>query len=213
MADTARAQIDVIAGTNGAGKSSVAGAMIRLGGANYFNPDEEAAALVRDEGMDPGQADSYAWRVGVSQLERAIQERKTWVFETTLGGRTITKKLELAARSGAVVRVFFIGLESPELHITRVRERVASGGHDVPESRIRNSYVSSLQNLLRLLPVLTEMVVWDNSAEGNPRNGERPKPRLVLRILDGRIVTALDDADVPMWARPVVQRARDLARK
>jgi predicted ABC-type ATPase len=69
------------------------------------------------------------------------------------------------------VRVWYVGLSSPELHIARVRARVAKGGHDIPEPRIRERYDASRLNLIRLLPRLSELWVYDNSVEADPDAG------------------------------------------
>jgi predicted ABC-type ATPase len=68
----------------------------------------------------------------VRLLERAIAERRTFAFETTLGGRTITASHERALSAGLEVRVWYIGLSSPELHMARVRARVAGAGTTFP---------------------------------------------------------------------------------
>ena len=200
--------IYVLAGTNGAGKSSLAGATFLNAGTEYFNPDQ-AARLIRDRnpGLGPTEANSAAWHQGRRLLERAIAERKTFAFETTLGGATITALLQRALAAGIAVRVWYVGLASPELHIARVRARVARGGHDIPAGHIRARYDSSRLNLIRLLPRLTELRVYDNSAEADPRAGVAPEPTLVLHMRRGKIVRSSPLAETPAWARPIMAAA------
>src|ERR1700759_1148129 len=115
----------VLAGVNGAGKSSIGGAMIRAAGSDYFNPDEAARALITaNPGLDQLNANAAAWHQGRRLLERAINERKDCAFESTLGGSTMPRLLGQAASRGFEVRVWYVGLASPELHIERVRNRV-----------------------------------------------------------------------------------------
>ena len=64
----------------------------------------------------------------------------------------MTALLERALAVGLEVRVWYVGLSSPELHLARVRARVAKGGHDIPEAQVRARYDSSRLNLIRLLP-------------------------------------------------------------
>src|SRR5438552_8463389 len=171
----------VLAGVNGAGKSSIGGAMIRASGADYFNPDEAARQLMAaNPGLDQVKANAAAWQQGRRLLERAIAERKDFAFETTLGGNTIAALLEKALASGIEVRVWYVGLRSPELHIARVRARVAKGGHDIPEATIRDRYDRCRLNLIRLMPRLTELHVYDHSEEADPHTGTAPEPMLVL---------------------------------
>ena len=209
MADPAR--IYVLAGTNGAGKSSIAGATFRGYGAEYFNPDEAAAAIKGARlGMAQAEANSLAWFEEKRLLEKAIAQRLDFVFETTLGGNTIPQLLERALDAGMEVRVWYAGLKSPELHIARVRARVAKGGHDIPEADIRRRYDRGRLNLIRLLPRLTALRLYDNGDEADPGRGVAPTPRLVLHLDAGRITNPDDLARTPDWAKPIVAAALKL---
>ena len=200
--------IYVLAGTNGAGKSSIAGAMFLRQGVDYFNPDE-AARLILSANPDITQAEanSAAWHQGRRLLERAIAERCNFAFETTLGGHTIATLLEKALSAGIEVRIWYVGLSNPELHIARVRSRVARGGHDIPAARIRSRYDSSRLNLIHLLPKLTELRVHDNSEEADPHSGVAPDPKLILHVRRGKIVSSCDLMLTPEWAKPILAAA------
>ena len=201
-------RIYVLAGTNGAGKSSIAGEMLIEEGVEYFNPDE-AAELIR--GANPGitleEAQSVAWEEGRRLLERAIDERLDYAFETTLGGRTITALLEKAVQGGIEVRIWYVGLLNVELHIARVRARVKRGGHDIPEERIRQRYVRSVFNLIQLMPKLTELRVYDNSVEADPHTGATPEPKLIVHLNRGKLLNVCELASTPEWAKPIVLTA------
>jgi predicted ABC-type ATPase len=200
--------IYVLAGTNGAGKSSVGGAMLLQRGGEYFNPDE-AALRIRDAnpGITNEEANSAAWRQGKRLLERAIAERLNFAFETTLGGRTITALLDSAPAAGVEVRIWYVGLSSPQLHIARVRSRVARGGHDIPEAKIRERYDRSRLNLIQLLPKLSELRVYDNSQEADPYAGVAPEPVLILHLARARIIRLCKLSDAPQWAKPILRAA------
>ncbi len=205
-------RIYVLAGVNGAGKSSIGGAAIRSFGGDYFNPDEAARKLMAaNAGLDQGRANSLAWHQGRRLLERAIAEKLDLSIESTLGGSTIPKLLAQAAAEGFEVRIWFVGLASPELHIERVRHRVDSGGHDIPESSIRRRWRYSRQNLVQLLPVVTELRVYDNSAEADPAGEHAPLPVLVLHVAGGEIVGPPDLSNTPEWAKPIVAAALKLS--
>ena len=120
----------VIAGVNGAGKSSIAGATFRALGSNYFNPDEAARRLMAaNPGLSQKEANGIAWGQGVRLLKRAIEERLDFAFETTLGGHTITQLLGQAASQGIEIHMWYVGLTSAELHLERVRARVSPTYH------------------------------------------------------------------------------------
>ena len=212
MAGNAPAHLYVVAGANGAGKSSIAGAMVRESGADYFNPDE-AAHRIRSANPHLTQeaANSAAWHEGTRLLRRAIAERLHFAIETTLGGRTITALLADAASNGAQVHLWYAGLASPELHIARVQERVRRGGHAIPDEAIRGRFDSSRLNLIRLLPALAELRLYDNSTEANPRDGAAPQPVLLLHTSRGAIVTMQALKDIPAWAKPIVGAALRVA--
>ena len=130
MAEPSR--IYVIAGVNGAGKSTIGGAAFRGYGGDYYNPDEATRKLAAaNPRLGAAEANAAAWRQGVALLRRAIAERLDFAFETTLGGNTVTRLLAEAAAQGVEVRMWYVGLSTPELHIRRVRARVRRGGHDI----------------------------------------------------------------------------------
>jgi len=209
----ARPFILVLAGINGAGKSSVGGAMLAQSGLAWFNPDVYASELMTLSGLHLEQASGRAWEFGRTQLEAAIINGTSYAFETTLGGRTITKMLSRAARTHDIV-MLFCGLSSVQQHIARVQLRVAHGGHAITENKIRERWVTSRANLIKLLPQLARLQVFDNSAEAVVGE-DIPDSVLVLEVFDGRMVFPEPDdgaalAATPNWARPIVQAAIEL---
>ncbi|MCC6335901.1 MAG: zeta toxin family protein [Myxococcales bacterium] len=214
MAERRPPQIWVLAGTNGAGKSSVGGASIAAQGLEFFNPDEAARRMrAGNPRLALPDANGRAWEVGRRLLERAIAERKSFALETTLGGRTIAKLLELAHQKGFEVRIWFAGLASPELHLERVRSRVGKGGHDIPEAMIRKRYDAAREHLIDLLPGLAELHLYDNSEDRDPDRGRAPEPRLVLHWRAGQIVAPPELGQTPKWARPIVAAAMKTRRR
>ena len=203
-----RPRIVVLGGGYGAGKSSIGGERLRHAGGNWFNPDDYARDLMAAAGNTQSDANMEAWQEGVRRLDRAIRTGRTHAFETTLGGNSIAARLRDAAASHDLF-MWYCGLDSPEHHIARVRARVARGGHDIPERKIRERYLSSRANLIALLPYLTRQHVYDNSKDaviGQPM----PNPRLLLQMENGKI-TSRTDADtlrsIPDWAKPIMEAA------
>jgi predicted ABC-type ATPase len=209
----------VLAGTNGAGKSSIGGATIRARGGEYFNPDEAAARIrLAQPHLSATQANSAAWHEGKRLLQHAIAKGLDYSFETTLGGKSFATLLKAAADKGYEVRVWYVGLASPEQHLARVKARVKKGGHDIPEADIRRRFDQSRLQLIELLPSLHELRIYDNSLEADPHKGLAPKPRLVLHWVrdaagQARVAAPLarDLAATPAWAKPVVAAALKLA--
>ena len=211
MSASRKPRIHVLAGVNGAGKSSIGGAIVRQHGGVYFNPDEAARALMKtNPALPQADANGTAWRQGVRLLKRAIEARLDFAFETTLGGHTITDLLTRAAGQGIEVHVWYVGLFSPELHIERVQARVSQGGHDIPDHDIHRRYEHSRLNLIVLLPHLTTLHVYDNSTDADPAAGRTPKLTPVLHMEHGRIFGPPDLASTPNWAKPIVAAALKL---
>ncbi len=225
MASPTPPRLVVLAGTNGAGKSSIGGATLRAHGAAYFNPDEAAARIRQAQPhLSTTQANSAAWHEGKRLLQHAIAQRLDYNFETTLGGRSFARLLREAAEAGFEVRVWYVGLASPEHHLARVRARVAKGGHDIPEADIRRRFDQSRLQLIALLPWLSELKVFDNSTEADPHQGQAPRPMLLLhwrrhvlpagtptgQLPGGQVLhpaTPQALLATPEWAKPLVMAA------
>ena len=176
MAKGRTPRIYVLAGVNGAGKSSIGGAAVRDAGAVYYNPDEAARTLrTANPRLTQTEANATAWLSGKLMLERAIRDCLDFAFETTLGANTMTDLLILAAKAGFAVHVWYAGLTTPELHIARVRARVRLGGHDISESDIRRRFQHSRLNLIRLLPHLASLRLTTTASKPIPRKGECPR--------------------------------------
>lgn len=202
------ATITALAGVNGSGKSSVQGRMKRAEGVDYYNPDEEAQRLrARFPGMSDGELNGYVWQAGLKRLRCCIDAGDDFVFETTLGGNTICNELIRAAILGHQVVVWYVGLATVQDNIRRVRERHARGGHDIPTEKIEERFESSPRNLIRLLPYLDSLAVFDNTAELSKTG--RPNPIEILRITNRRISFTVAVRDCPAWAHAIIEAAHE----
>jgi predicted ABC-type ATPase len=194
----------VLAGVNGGGKSSIGGRILREAGMDWFNPDDWSRAL-QAAGRSRESADADAWQEGQRRLKAAIAAGESFAFETTLGGRSVTALLIEATRTHEVL-IWYVGLNSPERHIERVALRVRHGGHSIPDQRIRERYVSSMANLVRLVPCVAAIQVFDNSVSV-PEGEVLKPPKLVAMIESGHLRWPSVEAlrDVPRWAVPMVE--------
>src|SRR4029453_9727755 len=103
-------------------------------------------------------------------------------------------------------------LSSPELHIARVRARVARGGHDIPEEKIRERYDRSRINLIELMPRLTELRVFGNSSDADPHAGHAPQPNLIFHLAKGKILEMVELSKTPQWAKALVAAAVKISK-
>lgn len=179
-----------LAGPNGAGKSTVGPALLRqtLGISTFVNADVIAQGL---SAFAPEAAAFEAGRILLERLEELARRRVSFAFETTLAGRAYLRRLRGLVARGYCFHIVFLWLESPDLAVARVEERVRSGGHAVPEDVVRRRYRAGLENFLRLYrPLATSWRLYNNSAG--------PPPQLIAA---GRETGRLDILDEPTWHR------------
>lgn len=199
----------MLAGVNGAGKSSLLGTWLEEDGLSWFNPDTFTRCLV-DQGWALDAANAAAWNEGVRRLREAMADGSDFAFETTLGGNTIPRLLRDACTTHEV-EIWFCGLDSVALHIERVAARVSAGGHDIPHDKIRARFDSARENLLDLLPHLATLHVYDNSAPPDAQGRVEPLPLLQMdRSGLHYPVSVIELLQTPDWAKPIVMRAMEL---
>jgi predicted ABC-type ATPase len=200
----------VLAGVNGAGKSSIGGYLLERNGLTWFNPDKFARELKAATGCDQETANAHAWQESIRRLDDAIAKGLNHAFETTLGGKTVTAHILEATKTHDVL-IWFCGLSSPELHIARVEARVAAGGHPIPEDKIRERYPQAQLNLIKLMPHVAYIKVYDNSSEA-AADGTVLDPVLVLEMENGQVISpAPDDLKAlqrtPEWTKSILEAA------
>lgn len=205
-----RPVIYVLAGVNGAGKSSIGGHLLKCNGLTWFNPDTFARELKTETGCDQETANGHAWQEGMRRFDQAVAKGWNYAFETTLGGKTVTAKILDASRTHDVL-IWFCGLASPELHIARVESRVAAGGHAIPHRKIRERYPEAQLNLIKLMPHVASIKLFDNTAEA-VADGTIPDPLLVFEMERGKLIwPSPDDLEAlqraPNWTKAILEAA------
>ena len=138
----------------------------RAAGPDLVQPRYIRARARRRVGLRPGEANACAWTESVRRLDEAVAAGHSYAFETTLGGRTVAARIAEATWTHDVI-IWFRGSGVARTCMWRVRARVAAGGHDIPEVRIRARYPQELQNLIALMPRLAHLQVYDNSTEAD----------------------------------------------
>ena len=159
----------VIAGCNGAGKSTLAPHLLRdtFGLTEYVNADTIAQGL---SAFAPEKVALEAGRVMLKRLRELAARRAHFAFESTLASRFYAPWIAGLKQQGYEFDLFFIWLNSPELAVRRVEERVKLGGHPIEETTIRRRYRRGLHNYFALYqPLASSWTVYDNSSSGNPR--------------------------------------------
>jgi predicted ABC-type ATPase len=156
-------QLYMIGGPNGAGKTTVALDLLpdRLKCYEYVNADAIAAAL---SPFAPEATAVQAGRLMLARIKQLAEQQKDFAFETTMASRTFVSLLEQCKAQGYQINLIYIWLQTSELAVERVKERVASGGHSIPRYVILRRYKRSLQNFKNLyMPLADEWSSYDNS--------------------------------------------------
>lgn len=156
----------VFAGVNGAGKSTFYRSYdwcnvrsdMRM---SRVNPDEILAAAGKDWRSPRDQL--WAGRRALEEIERHFQRKESFSQETTLAGRTSVARVRRAYGLGYKVRLFYIGVDSPNTAVERISHRVECGGHDIDMRSVERRYVASIEALGKVLDYTHEAVILDNT--------------------------------------------------
>ncbi len=157
----------VLAGPNGAGKSTFFKHFLRAEGLPFINADWIAAELGAG---DPLAIATAATRLANRYREELLDQKTSFVFETVFSDPVGDKVafLRRAQDEGYRVVLVFIGLDNATVSQSRVIERVAKGGHDVPDNKLLSRFPRSLANLSRALETVDVAMLFDNSKTDQP---------------------------------------------
>ena len=178
--------LTIIAGSNGAGKSTLTRATQEALQVPVIDPDLEARKLRPD---DPEAAAISGGRQAIKRARAYLANYESFAVETTLSGNTYLRMMAQAKQKGWRVNLIYVGVNNVQTSIERVAQRVAAGGHNVPEEDILRRYARSLANLLVAIQQADNTSIFDNST----RKGYRK----VLTIENGRVTEQA--SDLPEW--------------
>ena len=163
----------VIGGPNGAGKTTAANRLLptTLDLREFLNADEIARGL---SPFDPEANAVPAGRMMIDRIDRLVAAGKSFAFETTCAGHRQAKLLRSCRTAGYRVTFIFLWLPSSQAAIARVAQRVARGGHHVPEDVIHRRFAAGLYNMRHaFLPLADIALIYDNSIEAPLLIGEK----------------------------------------
>ncbi len=153
----------IISGCNGSGKTTASYTLLPdlLNCREFVNSDEFAKSF---SPFDPGAASVTASRYMLMKINYLLDRKADFAIETTLATRSLLQIVRQAQQLGYETTVLYFWLNSPELAIERVRDRVVSGGHNIPDAVVRRRYVMGLQYLFDVyIPVIDRWILADNS--------------------------------------------------
>jgi len=124
---------------------------------------------------------------------KALQGSRTFSFETVMSSRDKVDLLRIAQAQDYRTYLYYIATEDPEINIQRVKNRVAEGGHDVPEEKIRSRYDRSLKLLPEAIKRTSRAFLFDSSGE---------EPVYFAEVTDGQKIDFKCD-EIPNWFKPI----------
>lgn len=150
----------ILAGVNGAGKSTFYSSTNKFSRYNKINLDE----VVREIGDWRNTADVVkAGKIVIERMNQFFIHDESFSQETTLCGKSIIKNIEKAKQLGYEVELHYVGVNSVDIAKERVANRVANGGHGISEEDIERRYVESFENLKCIIGSCDWVAVYDNT--------------------------------------------------
>lgn len=161
MADSHR--LLIVGGPNGSGKTTLALAYAEEQAIPYVGADAIAASLNPDH---PAAARVTAAREFKSTVDELVRRKRSFVCESTLSGLTMRTLFATARDSGYTIGLVFLFVDSADVCVARVAERVRAGGHDVPEIDIRRRFDRSVRRFWNLYRELADswLLLYNGSA-------------------------------------------------
>ncbi len=183
----------VLAGSNGAGKSTFHDIYLRAFGLPFVNADLIAREI---DVADPVERARRAGEIAEAERRSLLSRGESFCMETVFSDPAGAKLgfLRDARDDGYEVLLVFVGIDSPDLSLARVAQRVDQGGHDVPDDRLRARFPRTLRNLQRALGQVDIAVLLDNSDVDDPY-------RPVARYEHGKRVSKA--RRIPPWAKGI----------
>ena len=162
-----RPRLTFIAGANGSGKTTLTRWNASLFQAiPLLDPDAIANTLqATTSALRPIAAARQVLKSAAERLKNA----ESFAVETTLAGKNYLQMMLDARNRGFEIVLVYIGTENVEINLARIRNRVLTGGHDVPERDVRRRYKRSYQNLPIAIKRADHSIVFDNSTEDGYR--------------------------------------------
>lgn len=126
--------------------------------------------------------------------EQYLKHRISFSFETVFSHPAKIDILRRAQAAGFKTYMYFVATENPVINVNRIKERVALGGHDVPEEKTRSRYLRCMEQVRYALPYLNRAYFFDNSTQQS----------LYLAEYESEVGFTLHSELLPSWFRRFV---------
>ncbi len=182
----------MLAGGNGAGKSTFYRNRLEPAGVAFVNADRIAVEL---DPARPAVASLEAARIAMARVERLIGDGRSFAYESVFSHPSKVDLLAAARRAEYDIVLVYIHLDDAALNRSRVAQRVRQGGHTVSDDKIVSRLPRTLVNVSRAVPLANDVLLFDNSSVDDPFV-------LVARMRHDELTVHVDP--LPVWARSVL---------
>ncbi|RLA79477.1 MAG: hypothetical protein DRG78_12885 [Epsilonproteobacteria bacterium] len=118
-----------------------------------------------------------------------LESKISFTFETVMSSKDKVDFLKKAQDAGYRTYLYFIATQDPIVNISRVKNRVKLGGHNVPEDKIVSRYYRSLKLLSEAVKYSSRAYIFDNSSQ---------EKLWIAQINDGKEFEFKSDI-IPSW--------------
>lgn len=185
-------QLWLLAGGNGAGKSTFYRTRLAPSGLSFVNADIIAKLLY------PQAPEAHSYRAAklAEQLRlQLLRQGRSFCFETVFSHSSKIDFVAQAKTLGYEIVLVFIHLCDPALNQARIAQRVSEGGHNVPTDKVISRIPRTLKLIKKTLPLCDQVYILDNSRADNPF-------QQLAVIRDGQIIFRHNA--MPDWCRELL---------
>lgn len=189
---TDRKQLWILAGGNGAGKSTFYRTQLERLGSQFINADILAKELYPQA---PEEHSYDAAKLATEMRFRLLYEGRSFCFESVFSHPSKIDFVAQAKVLGYQIILVFIHLDTVSLNQARIAQRLSEGGHNVPDEKVANRIPRLLKNIKQTLPLCDQVRILNNSRIDNPF-------QQVAVILNGQ--TIQQEIPLPDWAKDLL---------
>jgi len=161
----------LVCGPNGAGKST----LTRTTSIVKQYPIVDADQIAKDKNLGDVEAGKEAFR----QIKKYLENKQSFVRESTLTANFDFKLMTEAKQKGYMVTLVYVALDSKKRSMNRVKSRYFNGGHDIPQEDLLRRYDRSMDNLPKAIKLADKVKILDNSGT---------KHDLIIEFENGKLV-------------------------
>ncbi|HDH06159.1 MAG TPA: hypothetical protein ENH01_10720 [Nitrospirae bacterium] len=187
-------QLWVLAGGNGAGKTTFYDKFLAPNGIKLLNADLIAKAINPE---NPEKVGYESAELAMQIREYLLEKGTAFCFETVFSHVSKVDFLAKAKAMGYEIILVYVHLETSGLNEARVNQRINSGGHSVPVKKIHSRIPRTMKNIALALPLIDKARFLNNSSRDNPfqqvvivKKGRckwkvNPRPQWAVDIING----------------------------